>query len=115
MKIPGTKTLVFGSAGSGKTYSTRTLFDIKGIQPVHLFLEPSMATINSFPKAKWKHIKVVPPELNWDALRKMATLSNTLAVAKGIAPPLYPLPKTMPMEGSCKLAITDISSEMLWA
>lgn len=77
--IPGTKFLIFGSAGTGKTYSTRTLFNIPDIQPVHLFLEPSMTTIASFPNAKWAHIKTIPKDTGWDSMRQMAKYSNILS------------------------------------
>ena len=42
------------------------------------------------------------------------TESRRLAVAKGIAPPLYPPPKTTPTTGNCRFAISEMKKEMLW-
>jgi len=76
--IPGAKFLAFGGAGAGKTWSTKTWFGT-GVQPIHLFLEPSMSLISNIPEAKWKYISPMPSEMNWVALMKNATNSNTMS------------------------------------
>ncbi len=77
--IPGVKMLIIGRAGAGKTYSTRTIFPIEGLQPVHLFLEASQSLIASFKEARWHFISAFPKEIGWDSMRTMAKNSNTLA------------------------------------
>ena len=77
--IPGVKMLIIGRPGAGKTYSTRTIFAVKGLQPVHLFLEQSQSIIAGFKEARWHFISPMPPEIGWDSLRVMARNSNTLA------------------------------------
>ena len=52
----------------------------------------------------------------WMVLKTPSRMeSSTFAVAKGIAPPLYPHPNTTPTTGSWRLAISEIRNEMLCA
>lgn len=76
--IPGAKALIFGRAGSGKTYSTRTLFDIEGLQVFHVFLEPSMTTIGNMPDAHYAYINPYGGQANADTINKMFVSINTL-------------------------------------
>ena len=77
--IPGVKCLIFGKAGRGKTYSTRTLFDITGLQPVHVFLEPSQSTISDIPEAQWAHVSPYGDETNSNTIIEMFSRINTMS------------------------------------
>lgn len=79
MKIPGTKTLAIGRAGSGKTYSTRTWFDVKDLDIFHLFLEPSMTTIGNIKDAHWFYISPVGKAANKDTLMAVGKRINTMS------------------------------------
>ena len=78
MKIPGTKTLVMGRAGAGKTYSTRTLFNIKGLQPFHAFIEPSMVLVGNIPEAKYNYTNPMGAGVNKHTLMDIGRKINTL-------------------------------------
>lgn len=76
--IPGIKGLIFGRAGSGKTWSTRTIFNKKEVTPFWLFTEPSMSTIGSFPEAHWAYLNPYGESVTKQTLLDMATKINTL-------------------------------------
>lgn len=76
--IPGTKTMLVGPTGSGKTHSIRTLCDA-GITPFVLFTEPGMRTLADL-KCDKMHYKYVPPASpTWDDLADNAKKINTLS------------------------------------
>lgn len=77
--IPGVKAVFFGRAGSGKTYSTRTLFNVKGLIPVHLFLESSQSTISDIPEAQWTHLSPFRGKNNTETLAAMFEKINILS------------------------------------
>ena len=76
--IPGFKLLLQGPAGTGKTYSTRTLFDLEGITPFHLFLEQSQTTIGDKEDAHYAYISPSGKSVTWDTLKQMGKKINTM-------------------------------------
>jgi AAA domain len=77
--VPGVKCLIFGRAGSGKTYATRTLFNIKGLEVFHIFLEPSQTTIGSLPNAHYAYINPFGGKANLNTMQEMFKKINTLS------------------------------------
>ena len=76
--IPGSKTLLVGSTGAGKTHVIRTLIDA-GITPFILFTEPGMRTISDLPCDKL-HYKYIPPaNPDWNDLLANAKKINTMS------------------------------------
>ena len=51
--LKGSKTALIGPAGTGKTFSLRTLAEIKGLRPVVLFTEPSADRISDLKPFFW--------------------------------------------------------------
>ncbi len=76
--IPGPKVLLMGPAGTGKTYSTRTLFNIEGLEPIHFFFEPSMSTISAIKESKWAYLNPYGKAVDWDVLAQVGRHINTL-------------------------------------
>lgn len=77
--IPGSKTLLSGGTGSGKTHSLRTLIDA-GIQPFILFTEPGMRTVSDITCEQGLHYKYVPPARpSWNDMLENARKINTLS------------------------------------
>lgn len=77
MQLPGSKILLMGESGTGKTYSIRTLLDA-GIEPFCIFTEPGMETLNELgDKIHWKYIS--PTVEGWDAILDQAKKVNTLS------------------------------------
>lgn len=78
--VAGTKTLIMGGVGSGKTYSIRTLID-QGITPFVVATEPGIAaTLGDIPpeKLKWRYIK--PADVDWSDMLDSANKINTLTI-----------------------------------
>ena len=76
--IPGSKTMLVGATGAGKTYAIRTLIDA-GITPFILFTEPGMRTLSDLPCDKL-HYKYIPPATpTWDRLLDNAKKINTMS------------------------------------
>ena len=78
--IPGTKVVLMGESGSGKTTAIKTLLSIPGIKRVAvLFTEPGQEVLGDVEKGKlfWRYIK--PANADWDTaisdLKKINTLS----------------------------------------
>lgn len=75
--LPGSKVLLMGNSGTGKTYSLRTWIKA-GITPFVIFTEPGMETLSDLPKGSW-HWTYIPPGVEkWDALLAMATKVNQM-------------------------------------
>ena len=76
--IPGTKTLLEGETGSGKTHCLSTFIEA-GITPFILFTEPGMRTLSQF-TCKDLHYKYIPPATpTWKDLLDNAKKINTLS------------------------------------
>lgn len=77
MSIPGSKTLLMGPPGVGKTYSLQTLLDAK-LEVFCLFFEPRFGCLGQTPADRfhWHYLK--PADASWEALRAMADLVNKL-------------------------------------
>jgi hypothetical protein len=77
MKLPGSKILLMGESGTGKTYSLRTLIQA-GITPCVIFTEPGMETLADLPDEAW-HYKYMPPRVEgWDHILDMAKKVNVM-------------------------------------
>ena len=76
-QLPGSKIILMGESGSGKTYSIRTLLKA-GIRPMVLFTEPGMETLSDIPKDKWSYAYIKPSTDGWENLISSATKVNTL-------------------------------------
>jgi len=77
--MPGTKAILLGATGTGKTYAIQTLVDA-GITPFVLFTEPGMRTLGDV-KCDKLHYKYIPPSSpSWDALHQSATKINSMGM-----------------------------------
>lgn len=76
-RLPGSKILLMGESGTGKTYSLRTFIEA-GITPFVIFTEPGMETLSDLPKGKWHYKYIAPGVEKWDAILAMATKVNQL-------------------------------------
>lgn len=76
--IPGSKTLLVGATGAGKTHSIRTLVEA-GITPFVLFTEPGMRTVSDIgcDKLHWKYIPPANPD--WSDMLDNAQKINQLS------------------------------------
>lgn len=76
--IPGFKTLLVGSSGTGKTHSIRTLVDA-GLEVFVLFTEPGMEVLGDIPSDKlhWHYIPPAAPD--WSDMIDSAQKINTLS------------------------------------
>lgn len=75
--LPGTKTLLVGPTGTGKTTSLRTFIDC-GITPMCIFTEPRFGILGSIPPEKlhWKYIPGIVDSL--EAIEKKINHIGTL-------------------------------------
>lgn len=77
--IPGTKVLLFGPPGAGKSHSIRTLLDA-GLEVFCLFTEPSgMAVLGDTPAERLHWHYVAPAQPSWQAMIDSATMLNTFS------------------------------------
>ena len=76
-QLPGSKIILMGESGSGKTYSIRTLIKA-GIRPMVLFTEPGMETLSDLPKDSWSYAYVKPSTEGWETLINTANKVNSL-------------------------------------
>ena len=79
MPTAGTKTLLVGPTGTGKTYAIRTFIEA-GITPFVLSTEPGIAsTLGDLPadKCHWHYIP--PASVGWDTLLDSARKINTMS------------------------------------
>jgi len=77
--LPGTKSLILGGTGTGKTHSIRTLVDA-GVTPMILFTEPGMEVLADLPtdKVHWKYVR--PAASSFDAMKDSAQKINTMSM-----------------------------------
>lgn len=74
--LPGSRTLLMGPTGVGKTYAIRTLANA-GLETFVLFTEPGMETISDDSRIRWRYI---PPATSpWSDLIQSAKLINTMS------------------------------------
>lgn len=75
--IRGTKILLMGPTGTGKTFSLQTLLGL-GFEVFCVFLEQNYDAVTRHPEVKWKYLPTSNP--SWgdliDSARKINTLSN---------------------------------------
>lgn len=75
-QLPGSKILLMGESGTGKTYSIRTFLP-KSITPFCIFTEPGMESLTDL--GDKIHYTYIPPTVEgWDSLLKVAQNVNTL-------------------------------------
>lgn len=77
MSIPGTKTLLMGGAGTGKTYCIRTYIEA-GIKPFCLFFEPRYGCLGDTPAEALAWNYLPPTDADWGVFEDMAKKVNTL-------------------------------------
>jgi|SRR5687768_4567268 len=75
--IPGSKTLLMGDAGTGKTHVLRTLIEA-GLEVFAIFTEPGMEVVADIPSDKlhWNYIS--PSTVSWETMIDSAKKINTL-------------------------------------
>lgn len=76
--IPGSKTLLMGDAGTGKTHSLRTLVEA-GLEVFALFTEPGMEVVSDIPADKLHWTYISPSTVSWTAMIDSAKKINTLS------------------------------------
>lgn len=76
--LPGTKTLLMGDAGTGKTHSIRTLIDA-GLEVFAIFTEPGMDVVSDIPASKLHWTYISPSTVSWNAMIDSARKINTLS------------------------------------
>lgn len=76
--IPGTKTMLVGPIGSGKTHCLRTLISA-GITPFIVFTEPGMRTLSDVPADKLHWMYIPPAAVSWNDLADNARKINTMS------------------------------------
>lgn len=77
--IPGTKTLLLGPTGTGKTHCLRTLI-AAGIKPFILATEPNVqATIGDLPKGSYHLRYIKPANVSWADMKDLARKINTMS------------------------------------
>lgn len=76
--IPGSKVLLMGASGSGKTHSIRTLIEA-GLRPFIIFTEPGMETLGDLPKGSYEWIYIPPSSSSWAGLRNAVEQVNKLS------------------------------------
>jgi hypothetical protein len=74
--MSGTKTLIEGPGGTGKTHCIRTLLDA-GIKPFVVFTEQGSDTLGDIPAEAMPRRYVRPTPLNWKTLELAARTVNT--------------------------------------
>lgn len=74
--LPGTRTMLIGPPGSGKTYALRTLADA-GLDVRVIFTDPGMETIGDDPRIKWCFIP--PATSSWAELISGADMINKMS------------------------------------
>lgn len=74
----GTKTLLMGGVGSGKTHCIRTLIDA-GITPFVIFTEPGMRTLADVPKDKLHWTYLPPANVGFDTMYESAKKINSMS------------------------------------
>jgi hypothetical protein len=77
--MPGSKTMVVGAIGAGKTHCIRTLLDA-GITPFILFTEPGMRTVADIPSDQLHWMYLPPAQVTWDDLYDNAKKINTMSI-----------------------------------
>ena len=75
--LPGSKILLMGESGTGKTHSIRTLISA-GVRPHVLFTEPGMETLYDLPDDAWSYSYMPPAVEGWDHILSMAQKVNVL-------------------------------------
>lgn len=75
--LPGSKVLLMGESGTGKTHVLRTWIKA-GITPFVIFTEPGMETLSDLPKGSWHYKYIAPGVEKWEALLAMATKVNMM-------------------------------------
>ena len=73
--LKGSNTALIGPAGTGKTFSLRSLAQVEGLRPVVLFTENSADRISDLPSFKWA--TVMPSSGSFSELWDVAKLVNT--------------------------------------
>ena len=76
--ISGSKTLLVGATGSGKTHVIRTLIEA-GITPFVLYTEPGMRTLADLPDDAYHYHYIAPSTPTWNDLYDNAKKINTMS------------------------------------
>lgn len=76
--LPGTKTLLLGGSGAGKTSALRTYLDL-GLEVFGLFTEPGFEVVGDVPDSKlhWRYVQ--PGTSDWSAMIDTGQKINTLS------------------------------------
>lgn len=75
--LMGTKIMLIGDAGSGKTHAIGTLIEA-GIRPMVIATDSGWETLGKFPRDKYS-VRYVPPLVqDWGSLRQIFTIVNQM-------------------------------------